>query len=46
MVNAVRALFVGTPAGNYVWLAVVWSLGIIVVFGLLSVWRYRHAVGR
>jgi len=46
MVDAVRALFVGTPAGNHVWLAVAWSLGIIVVFGLLSVWRYRHAVGR
>jgi ABC-2 type transport system permease protein len=46
MVNAVRALFVGTPAGDHVWLAVVWSIGIIVVFGGLSSWRYRHAVGR
>ena len=46
MVNAVRALFVGTPAGDHVWLAVLWSLGIVVVFGGLSVWRYRHAVGR
>jgi ABC transporter DrrB family efflux protein len=46
MVNAARALFVGTPAGNQVWLAVVWSLAIIVAFGTLSVWRYRHAVGR
>jgi ABC-type polysaccharide/polyol phosphate export permease len=46
MVNAVRALFVGTPAGNQIWLAVVWSLAIVFGFGLLSVWRYRHAVGR
>lgn len=46
MVNAVRALFVGTPAGDHVWLAVVWSLGIVFVFGGLSTWRYRHAVGR
>jgi ABC transporter DrrB family efflux protein len=46
MVNAVRALFVGTPAGNQVWLAVVWSLAIVAGFGTLSVWRYRHAVGR
>ena len=46
MVNAVRALFVGTPAGDSVWLAVVWSLGIVFVFGGLSTWRYRHAVGR
>jgi len=46
MVNAVRALFVGTPAGDHVWLAVLWSLGIILAFGSLAVWRYRHAVGR
>ena len=46
MVDAVRALFVGTPAGNDVWLAVAWSLGIVAVFGALAVWRYRHAVGR
>jgi ABC transporter DrrB family efflux protein len=46
MVNAARALFVGTPAGNQVWLAVVWSIGIVAAFGALAVWRYRHAVGR
>ena len=46
MVNAVRALFVGTPAGNQIWLAVVWSVAITLVFGSLAVWRYRHAVGR
>jgi ABC-2 type transport system permease protein/oleandomycin transport system permease protein len=46
MVNAARALFVGTPAGNDVWAAVVWSLVIIAVFSVLSVWRYRRAVGR
>ena len=46
MVNAARALFVGTPAENAVWLAVLWSLGIIAVFGVLSVMRYRKAVTR
>ena len=46
MVNAVRALFVGTPAGNQIWLAVVWSLAITFGFGLAAVGRYRHAVGR
>jgi ABC-2 type transport system permease protein/oleandomycin transport system permease protein len=46
MVNAVRALFVGTPAGNQVWLAVVWSLAITFGFGSAAVARYRHAVGR
>jgi len=46
MVDAARALFLGTPAGSDVWAAVVWALGLIAVFGALSVWRYRRAVGR
>lgn len=46
MVNAARALYVGTPAGNQVWLALAWSGAIVVVFGVLAVWRYRHTVGR
>jgi ABC transporter DrrB family efflux protein len=46
MVDATRALFVGTPAGNDIWLAVVWSVGIVLVFGWLAVWRYRRAVTR
>jgi ABC-2 type transport system permease protein/oleandomycin transport system permease protein len=46
MVDAARALFLDTPAGNDVWGAVVWSLAIIAVFGPLSAWRYRRAVTR
>jgi ABC transporter DrrB family efflux protein len=46
MVNAVRALFLGTPAGNDVWLALLWTLAIIVVFAPLSAWRYRRVVAR
>ena len=46
MVNAARALFVDTPAGNDVWLAVLWSLAIIAVFAPLSAWRYRRAIRR
>jgi ABC transporter DrrB family efflux protein len=46
MVDAVRALFIGTPAGNDVWAAVVWCIGIIAVFAPLSAWRYRKAVTR
>jgi len=45
MVNAARALFIGTPAGNQVWLAVAWSLVIATVASVLAVWRYRHSVG-
>ena len=46
MVNAVRALFLGIPAGNDVWLALLWTLVIIVVFAPLSAWRYRRVVAR
>ena len=46
MVDAARALFLDTPAGNDVWGAVVWCLVIIAVFGPLSAWRYRRAVTR
>jgi ABC transporter DrrB family efflux protein len=46
MVDAARALFVDTPAGNDIWLAVVWGIVITAVFGALSVWRYREAVTR
>jgi ABC transporter DrrB family efflux protein len=46
MVDAARALFIGTPAGNDIWGAVAWSIGIIAAFSALSVWRYRRAVGR
>jgi ABC-2 type transport system permease protein/oleandomycin transport system permease protein len=42
-VNAMRALWVGAPAGNYVWGAVVWSLVILAVFAPLAVRRYRRA---
>jgi ABC-2 type transport system permease protein/oleandomycin transport system permease protein len=46
MVDAARALFIGTPAGNDIWGAVAWCIGIIAVFGLLSIARYQRAVGR
>jgi len=46
MVNAARALFLGIPAGNDVWLALAWTVGIIVVFAPLSAWRYRRVVAR
>jgi ABC-type polysaccharide/polyol phosphate export permease len=46
VVNAIRALWIGAPAGNNVWGAVVWSLVILGVFAPLAVWRYRRAAGR
>jgi ABC-2 type transport system permease protein len=44
MVDAVRALFLGTPAGNDVWVTILWCIGLIVAFSTLSVMRYRRAV--
>jgi ABC transporter DrrB family efflux protein len=44
VVDAMRALWLGTPAGNDIWGAVAWSVGLIVVFAWLSVRRYRRAV--
>jgi ABC transporter DrrB family efflux protein len=43
-VDAVRALFLGLPAENNIWLSLVWIAGIVTVFGSLSVWSYRRAV--
>jgi ABC transporter DrrB family efflux protein len=46
VVNAIRALFIGDPAGNTVWGAVAWSIGIALVFAVLAVTRYKRAVVR
>jgi ABC transporter DrrB family efflux protein len=43
VVDAMRALWVGAPAGNNVWGAIVWCLVIIAVFAPLAVARYRRA---
>ncbi|HEY2771510.1 MAG TPA: ABC transporter permease [Solirubrobacteraceae bacterium] len=45
-VDAMRSLWLGKPAGNNIWLAVLWALAIIAVFAPLAVRRYRQAAGR
>ena len=45
-VNAIRALFIGDPAGNSVWGAVAWSVGIAAVFAFLAITKYKRAVVR
>jgi ABC transporter DrrB family efflux protein len=43
-VDAMRALWIGDPAGNNIWGAVLWSVGLTAVFATLSVNRYKRAV--
>lgn len=42
IVEAVRALLLGTPTGNHVWLAVVWCVGILLVAVPLASWLFRR----
>ena len=46
VVDAMRTLFLGAPAGNNVWGAVAWSLAITLFFATLSVRKYKRAVVR
>jgi ABC-2 type transport system permease protein/oleandomycin transport system permease protein len=45
-VDAMRALWLGAPAGNAVWGAAAWSAGLIAVFAPLAVARYRKVAVR
>ncbi|MBV9170951.1 MAG: ABC transporter permease [Chloroflexi bacterium] len=42
VVEAVRALMLGEPIGNYGWLSVIWSVGILVVAMPLAAWLFRR----
>jgi ABC-2 type transport system permease protein/oleandomycin transport system permease protein len=43
MVNAMRALALGGPIGNHLWVGLLWMLGVLAVFGPLAVRAYRRA---
>ena len=43
VVDAMRALWLGAPAGNSLWLSVVWCVVLIAVFAPLAVAKYRKA---
>ena len=45
VVDAMRALWLGVPAGNNVWGAVVWCLVLIAIFAPLAVRKYRRTAG-
>jgi ABC-2 type transport system permease protein len=42
IVEAVRALMLGTPIGNHGWYAVMWSIGILVVAIPLASWLFKR----
>lgn len=42
VVEAVRALILGTPIGNYGWLSIAWSLGILAVAIPTASWLFRN----
>ena len=46
VVDAMRALWLGAPAGNSVWGAVAWSIALIVIFAPLAVAKYRSTASR
>ena len=46
VVDAMRALWLGAPAGNSIWGAVVWSIALIVIFAPLAVAKYRRTAAR
>jgi len=45
VVNAVRALFLAQPVGNYIWLTLAWMVGIIAVMIPLATRQYRRRSG-
>lgn len=46
VIEAIRALTVGTPLGNHGWLAAAWSLGIILVAIPLTAYMFRRRSSR
>jgi ABC transporter DrrB family efflux protein len=44
VVDALRSLWLGAPAGTDIGFALLWCAGIIAVFSVLATWRYRRTV--
>ncbi len=42
VIEAIRALILGTPIGNHAWLAVIWSLSIMVVSIPVAAWLFKR----
>lgn len=46
IIESVRALILGTPIGNHGWLAVAWSVGVLVVAIPLAAWMFKRQASR
>lgn len=46
IVDALRALWLGTPAGTDIWVGLLWCIGITIAFSILATARYRRTVAR
>jgi ABC-2 type transport system permease protein len=46
LTDAVRSLWLGTPANTDVWMSVVWCVALVAVFAPLAVIRYRRVAAR
>jgi len=42
VIDATRALLVGTPMGDSGWLAVIWSVGITAVSAPIAIWMFKN----
>jgi ABC-2 type transport system permease protein/oleandomycin transport system permease protein len=43
-VDGMRALWLGTPAGNAIWGSLAWCVGLIAIFAPFATWRYKRTV--
>ena len=46
VINAVRSFMLGQPVGSDGWLALIWCVGILLVFIPFSVWAYERRTAR
>jgi ABC-2 type transport system permease protein len=46
VIEAIRALLVGTPIGNSSWLAFAWCVGIIIVAMPVATWLFKRQASR
>jgi ABC-2 type transport system permease protein len=44
IVSTIRALFVGTPVGGDIWLAMAWCVGTFVVTYVVAIVTYRRKI--